>query len=428
MKVLCFDSWAQGAHHYERLVEAFKAKGLELLLIHLGSWGGEKGRPEEEMIGKLQVRDISYYNGKSFPAIIESENPAAVIFLSTHTFSHRAFNRYCRHRNIPAIHLYHGLVRVQAVAGGGTPYKSSRISRLAFAATQLPRALKHVWPTYAGALWKTGASGKEWYRFAFDIVSGALGVHSKTVADDARTDGCCIYAAADTENAVQRYGYAEENVFAVGNPDLLHFGLTPDMIGSQLALPLADRSDVMYVDTGLVYVGGFVFQSKEEFVQHMIDTKNRLDQQGKHLVFKPHPQHWMNNDVLAKLAAAGISICSNQEFLSRLQGCCACIVEPTSLSVVPALMGMPLLLATYGKLREQRYGEVLTCYPRARLLSEVGDFGSLLAAEQTVCDFGHTQSWIAHNAGPLPAEEMPERVGDVVLKLINENNASRRRP
>ncbi|MCL5966092.1 MAG: hypothetical protein M1550_02570, partial [Deltaproteobacteria bacterium] len=348
MKVIGFDSWTQGAHHYLRLVDTFKAKGIELILIHLGSWGTEKGRPEKEMIGNLEVRDIAYYNRKSFSEIIESENPSAVIFLSTHTFSHRAFNRYIRYRNIPSIHLYHGLVRVQAVVGSDSPYKPNLIHRLKFATSQLPRALKYVWPAYARALWETGATAGEWSRFGYDIVSGAMGMHSKTVADDARTNGCCIYAAADIENAVQRYGYAREKVFVVGNPDLIHFGLTTDMIGSKLALPLVDRSDVMYVDTGLVYVGGFAFQSKEEFVQHMVDTKNQLEQQGRHLIFKPHPQHLMNDDILSDLIAAGVDICSNQDFLSRLQRCCACIVEPTSLSVVPALMGMPLLLANYG--------------------------------------------------------------------------------
>jgi len=421
IKVIGFDSWAQGARHYERLVEAFNKHGIELILIHLGSWGTEMGRPTQEMVRNLQVRDITYYKKKNFQEILQSENPCAVIFLSTHTFAHRAFNRYSQFCNITTIHLYHGLVRVQDI--GNSNYKVNHLSRLKFAASQLPRALIYVWPAYSRALLKTGASIKEWFRFGYDIVSGTIGTHPDTVADDARTDGCCIYVTADFENAVQRYGYAEENVFVVGNPDLIHFGLKTEMIGSQLTLTLIDRTDVMYIDTGLVYTGGLVFKSNEEFVRHMIDTKDRLERRGKHLVFKPHPQH-MGTPVHKALIDAGVDICSREDFLSRLLKCCACIVEPTSLSVVPALMGMPLLLANYGKLQEQRYGDVLTSYPRARMLSDVDDINSFLAAEQADFDLERTRAWIKDNAGPLPAEEMPERVANVVLKLIGERKGT----
>ena len=108
MKVIGFDAWTQGVFHYERLVDAFAKKGLKLTLIHLGSWGNEKGRPAEELIGALQVRDISFYSGRGLAEILALENPCAVIFLSTDAFAHRAFNRYCRQRNLPTIHLFHG--------------------------------------------------------------------------------------------------------------------------------------------------------------------------------------------------------------------------------------------------------------------------------------------------------------------------------
>jgi hypothetical protein len=84
---------------------------------------------------------------------------------------------------------------------------------------------------------------------------------------------------------------------------------------------------------------------------------------------------------------------------------------------VPALLGASLLLANYGKLKGQRYGIVLTEYPRARYLHDVAELRPLLESEQ-VCDAQKTRLWIATNAGPLPAEEMPERVARQVLDLI----------
>ena len=107
MKVIGFDGWTQGAHHYERLIESFKKNDIELILIHQGSFGNEVGRKKEEYIGDLLVRDISYYGEKSFLEILTYENPSAVIFLSTDSFVHRAFNRYCIELNIPTINLTH---------------------------------------------------------------------------------------------------------------------------------------------------------------------------------------------------------------------------------------------------------------------------------------------------------------------------------
>src|SRR6478609_3090333 len=127
-KVIGFDSWTGGAHHYQRLIDAFRAQGLALSLVHIGSWGSDLGRPPVETIGDLPVRDISSYPKRGFPDILDAERPDAVLFLSTETFAHRAFNLYCKSRGIPTVNLYHGLVRVQAVDDEGSAYKVNVIA------------------------------------------------------------------------------------------------------------------------------------------------------------------------------------------------------------------------------------------------------------------------------------------------------------
>ncbi len=416
-KVIGFDGWIQGAHHYQRLVDAFKNKGLDLTLIHLGSWGNDVGRPKEEWIGNLQVRDISFYGRQSFPEILELEDPAAVIFLSTDTFLHRTFNRYCRHSNVATINLFHA-IRGVVDNDDGLPFSMDRIAYLKFVASRLPRAFRHVWPAYSVALWKTNATFGEWVRFVGDIFRGALGIVPKVVADDARTDKCCVYINADIDYAIKTFGFTRGDVIAVGNPDLIRFGLSSDMIGSFLKQPSATRFDVMYVDTGFI-AGGLVFKSEYEFVKHIVDTRDMLAQQGKHLLFKPHPSH-SGTGVLSALANSGVEICPNETFVSRLQRCCACIVEPSSIVVFLAFLGMPLFLAKYGALRGQSFGKLLSQYPRARPMYDIHDFNSLLAFEQAECDEEKTMRWIEQNAGPLPAAEMPDRVANVVHRLISE--------
>lgn len=416
-KVVGFDNWTGGAHHFERLVRPFAEAGLDLTLVHLGSWGNDPGRPASERFGSLEVRDIEWFGRLER---IFDEKPAAVLFMSTDTFAHRAFNRYCRQRGVPTLHLYHGVVRVQAV-DDGTPYRINPLSQLRFVGSKIGKALRYVWPAYIGALWKTRAPIEEWLRFGRDIFSLAAGKYTRRSAADARTDRCCVYVPADIEHAVYKYGFRFDEVSAVGNPDLIQFGLNASMIGSHL--PDGERqqrtpesNEIMYIDTGLLLTG-FVFRSAGEFIQHLLETRDELQRQGKHLILKPHPA-LLRSEIRHVLLNSGLDICSDKEFMARLQRCYAAIVETTSLALVPALLGMPLLLAQYGRLGNLRFGEVLSSYPRARRLTALSSFDSVLAAERIECDPDETSRWIEVNGGPLPAEDMPQRVAETVLRMI----------
>lgn len=415
LKVLGFDNWTGGAHLFERLVPAFSETGLDLALLHLGSWGNDPGRPTEETLGGLRIRDIAYYDRAGYAQILDVERPDAVLFMSTDTFAHRAFNRYCRLRGIPTVHVFHGLVQVQAV-DGGTPYRVNALAQAKYAVSKLSKALTHVWPAYAGALRDTGAAATDWLRFGSDVFRGALGRWTTVSADDARTDRCCVYVGADVDYALGKYGFVAEDVIPVGNPDLARFGLTAERVGAGIARTHAQAADVMYADTGLMFTG-CVFTSAEEFVRHMLDTRDALAAQGRKLVFKPHPDHRRSN-VLGTLAEAGVDICGNDEFVPRLERCCACIVEPSTVAVIPALLGMPVALAKYGSLRDQSFGPVMTSYPRARELRDVRKLDALVHDVDARPQREAAMAWIRENAGPLPAEDMPRRVAGVFASLL----------
>ena len=417
MRVIGFDAWTVGVHHYQRLVEAFTRKDLELILIHLGSWGHEKGRLTEELIGNLRVRDISFYGGKSFREILQLENPAAVIFLSTDAFAHRAFNRYCRLCNVPAIHLFHGLQQLMDIS-----YEVKKYKRIWQQKRLVLDSFRNFWPAYARSLWETEASPREWFRFAQDIFGRARGYRPKTAAKDSRTDKACVYIDSEIRCATDGYGYLEEDVFAVGNPDLIAFGMSLDMIGSRIQ-HMSTKPQVMYIDTALIDYG-FVFDSKDDFVRHVIQTQSELSRQEKHLIFKPHPAQYP--EVVSAIANAGVEICSKENFLASLQACCACITEPSTASLMPGLMGMPLFLAQYGNLRGQSFGKLINSYPRAQPLVDLRDFNSLLAKEQAKLEAERTMRWIGQHTGPLPAESMPDRVANVVLALVHERQGAAR--
>ena len=418
LKVLGFDSWTQGSVNFARLLPAFRERGMAFSVVHIGSWGSDPGRPSREKIGELEYRDVTSYPGKSFDEILDAERPDAVLLLSTQTFAHRAFLRYCKQRSIPSLHLYHGVANVQVTDDSSGSHKVGWLSYAKFALPKIGKLIKRTFPCYMTALAKTRAAASEWGTFFSDIVRLASGLPQFTAAADARTSKGAVYTNADIEHAMRVYGFEERDVVAVGNPDLIRFGFTERMLGILNRRTTVDLPYVMYVDTALAPVG-LQFKSYASFIEHLIKTADALAAQGKALALKPHPAH--DPAFLKKsLKGARIEIVSNDDFLAKLNQCCACIAETTSVALLPALMGMPLLYATYGELKEQRFGSVLTSYPRGYTLDDVSRVTDILGADIERFDSKAVRDWITFNAGPLPADEMPRRVTDIVEAMILE--------
>jgi hypothetical protein len=420
-RILGFDSWAGGSWHFERLLPAFRERGMTFTLVHIGSWGSDTGRPDQEKIGSMNVRDVSFYQGKSFDQILDIERPDAVLLLSTQTFAHRAFLRYCERRSIPSLHLYHGLANVQITDDDKGSHGVARVAYAAFVAARLGKLIKRTFPCYIGALLKTGATLRDWTRFFHDVARLARGLPFPVAAADARTSKVAVYTQADIEHAVRVYGLKAERVVAVGNPDLMRFDVTEKMLGAKNQRNASHLATVMYIDTALALVG-LLFKSYGSFIEHLGRTAQALAAHTKKLAFKPHPAH--NLAALERdLRGTGVEIVANNDFVARLRNCCACITETTSLALVPALLGMPLLLAAYGELKTQRFGLALTSYPRAYLLEDIADFTAVLQQDAEEFDSKSVSDWIAANSGPLPAGEMPMRIARIMESLIRERQA-----
>ena len=54
-KIILFDSWTKGSRHIFRLLNELENRSIQIKLIHVGSWGDEKGRPLKESINGLEV-------------------------------------------------------------------------------------------------------------------------------------------------------------------------------------------------------------------------------------------------------------------------------------------------------------------------------------------------------------------------------------
>ena len=250
----------------------------------------------------------------------------------------------------------------------------------------------------------------------------ALGGWSLSVAADARTTKCAVYTDADLNHAITTYGFMAPDVQSVGNPDLIRFGVTSSSIGSWQQGAVHRKKEIMYIDTGLTTCG-LVYESFEAFIDHLIKTAKSLATQNHTMLFKPHPAN--DRDLLRKrLIGSGIELVSNEDFLTKLMECEASIVETSSVVLIPALIGMPLLYANYNELKNLKFGSVLTSYPRGYLLRDISEVTDILNQDSSKFDSEALNEWIAHNVGPLPAEEMPARIANIVASMIRERSKS----
>jgi hypothetical protein len=415
--VIGFDSWTEGSHHFVRLVPALAKRGYKLMLIHIGSWGHDQKRPQEEYIGDLLVRDVSYYKGKSFKEILELERPVAVVFLSTRAFAHQAFNRYALHQGIPTLHLYHGLVNVADVTSTARDaFQTNWANQLGLIKSRLVKNLFVLLPKYWRALFETRAPVSNWYWFYHEVYERAIRNCVGVAPPDASTTRGCVYTDIDIRHMMNIYHMPFERVHAVGNPDIARFGLGADSIAVGLDPERPTRNQVVYIATALLE-SGFVFRSMEEVVANFAGLSAALKEYGFELVVKLHPSQ-VPTALPSHLRDLGIDVCENDEFVKYLKSSVAVIAEPSSVAMFPALMGLPLFLAQYGPLAEQRYGLALTTYPRARYLSDIGSLRRLLDEEMRELEPERVTAWIDENAGPLPAEEMPDRVGAIIERMV----------
>ena len=412
--IIGFDNWTKGSNHYERLIPALELRGYRLILIHIGSWGHDKNRPHEEHLGKLLVRGIDYYNGKSFKEILILEKPSAVIFLSTRVFANLALNRYCRYLGIPTLHLYHGLVSV-GLLKDREGYKVNWKNQWKRIKMNLPKNLFLIWPVYWKSLVDTRASIIHYYWFFNDIYHRLFN-NTGIAPPDATTTAGCVYTKKDISDMVKIYRMSPDQVYAVGNPDIINFNLKDNDIGCGINLSMS-ANVLVYIESGLASMG-FSFDDVDDYIAHLVKTKDAVQKQGYHFVFKIKPSQ-LDTTVNLRLRELDFDICSNDEFVDYLRSAKAAIVEASTAAMIPALMGLPLLLAQYGKLSDQEYGMILTEYPRAKFLQDINNVSELIREELQNVDQDKVNSWIEENIGPMPASMMPERVADVIEKIIS---------
>jgi hypothetical protein len=411
--IIGFDSWTEGYRNYERLVIPLKEAGYELKLIHFGSLGHDIGRKKREKLGNLDVCDISFYEGLSIQDVLHKEEPCAVIFLSTESFLHRAVNRYCKKNSIPTLHLYHGLISVQAVENG-QPDKYRFLAQVRIVIERSAKNIKTILPIYVKALLETESTFSDWSYLLSNIIRKIFGRYVSIAAPDASTTMCAVFAKSDVSHAHSKYRVPVEQIVVVGNPDLMKFGVKTEDILSCAKMFYRNKK-VVYLDHG-GSTSGFTFSSESDFVDFLLKTQHATKDAGYQLLVKLHPSQYLTN-VPSLLRDRGLEIVDDCEFIDALKLSRAIICGPTTVSVIPGILGLPMILAQYEQFTGQEYGTVLKNYPLSCAASSLFELTATLQVANT-CDYEKLRKWISSYVEPLPASDMPKRVVEAIEELI----------
>ena len=416
-KVICFDGWARGAHHLTRLLSAFNECNLELSLIHFGSWGNEPKSPKFEVVNGLNIFDISYYNGKDLKEILEFESPDLVLFLSLDSFPHKAVNRYCNDLKIPTCHLLHGIHSIYDINSDKPFGTINPFKRLLLMRNHLIKLVFRYWPIYLKALYQTGGTKIDLLRFIIDLKDRFLGKLVSKAAPDSKANHILIYISSDKEYAQSRYGYSNKEITVVGNPDFIDYNISKQNIMACFNSKQKQKEYILYFDTSLVSYGQ-IFSNDDEFIQFLLKLNNKLCDIGKKLAIKPHPATKKNAYIMQSLSDNNIKVVENESLISSFKKISACIVEPTSIALLPSIFGIPIFLNRVGMFSKQSYGKILLEYPLGIELNNIDDFEQNLETLHSKINENELEEWIIQNNGPFPLNDMPFRVGHIIQGII----------
>jgi hypothetical protein len=409
-KVVLFDSWSKGSIHIFRLLEEFDNHNIDILLVHVGSWGDEPGRADYEVINGLKVHDIRVY--KNLENVIKIENPDLVLFLSLDPLIHRAFNRYCQKYNIPTVNLYHG---VHSVFKSLSANKKNIGKYWLVLAKNLFDRLWYMLFVYVKSLIRTGANIKTWLELFSSIYKKVFGIAIDKANQDAVTTYICVFNEFDQKQAARKFSLSVDQVKVVGSPDILKFPGLENLIFRYTNEQSCSNESVVYIGTGIRGTKMMLSDDKEYF-KYLHNTYKMLKSHKKKLKLR---LHYSRVEIIQKYFStidSDIVFCDDDEFISELKKSCGAIVEPSTAALVPLLMGKPIFLTRYGPLSGLEFGSIISSYPKALSINHFNDLSKIIKPVANLET--ETIEWIKSVAGPLPASNMPFRVVNLIKSTI----------
>ena len=298
-KILFIDSLTKGIHNFSPIATKLRDLGWESLLVHRGSWGHDQGRPLEENIDGVLVRDIKYYNTRFFYKVFKRENPGLVLILTTNYLFDRAVILAARSLGIKSCFLMHGIrtiAKKKVNRYKSTPNSALIRKRWLYAG----KYIKYTIPNYF-----TSGILNNW-RFLFRvepysiIIKLFLKPHRYVLfpspSNEIHCDLALVWGNIYKHFFIEEYGYPENRVKVVGQPPLDSvFKLMNNSLGKEDKLLFlktysisTDRPYCVYLEDGSVEQGANEWTT-ETRIEHLEEIAKLCENAGKNLVIKLHP-------------------------------------------------------------------------------------------------------------------------------------------
>lgn len=286
-KVLYFDNWDKGYRNFLRLDQKFKDRGFETLLVHTTSWVFSDYEIEKEYEG-LKFRDVSYYKTNRIKKIIKQENPSVLLILNLSFTLDRAVVKICKDLNIKIYYLAHGkLITVEGQAVFKNNMKQFGDSNL----------LSKIKKKNILSLYNYFIEMKSLTKF-FQFFYKASKNYTQFTAfpkysDELKVNKSMVYYPIDYNVMVDEFGFPEENVIIVGNPELDYFYETKiidkeNYCSSELNIKTKDY--IAYIDDGLSSIRNW---DTDRWLNFLKDVNDVLKKNNLSLVIKLHPRREM---------------------------------------------------------------------------------------------------------------------------------------
>ena len=414
-KIILFDSWTKGSGHIFRLLDEIEKRSIEIILVHVGSWGDEIGRPIKENIDGLDVIDIQYYG--SLKKVIQVENPDLVFFLSLDVITHRAFNRYCKYFNVPTVNLYHGVHSVFQTLDSDSRSLFSLWKNIMMRSYYLTR---YSLSNYIFSLTETNATVDIWVELFIDMIRKLSGKAVIEARNDSITDYICVLNKFDKQHAKEKYRMSESKISIVGNPDILKFEGLQDEISAFTEIDNSSKEYITYIGSG-VRSTNMMLANDKDYYDHLMNVHDITTRANKKLVLKLHYSRIEKMKCMFEGNKIPVIFSDDSNYVKYLKDSCCSISEPSTAALVPAFMGIPLFLAQFGLLSKVRYGSALTSYPRSVKLKRLESLNNMINNYVMPINNIETKEWISSSTEPLPLEKMPSRVVDIFEKAIRNS-------
>lgn len=417
MKVILFDVWTKGLIHFPRLKDEFDKQGINLTLVHGGSFGNEPREYKSETINNIPVHDISSF--QSIDECIKMLNPDVILFLSLDTLFTRAINRYAQNLGIPTVNLYHGL------HSAFDSLKNLKTNYLARLKDIFPRILinQRFIFFYLNILIKTDLTIKDLINLMHDVLLKIIGKDISVARLDGNPNFICLFNKYELVKAKKKYISKNLSFHEIGIPDLYKFHGLSEIINSYNA-ELRNNLTCTYIGTGPRSTN-MLLSDNNEYFQHITEIHNFLTDKGYEVNFKLHHSRLSSIKNLNEISNKKINLINDDEFVHSLQLSKFSIIEPSSASLAPAIIGMPLVLSKVLKLSNLKFGQLFNEYPRSFQIYSFNELSIFLdELEQGSFKLKKIDEWLAKSLGPIPLDDLPMRVAKVLIQAshMTKNN------